>query len=397
MKNEIYIGENLKVMQSIDFNEKINSIDTIYIDPPYNTNSTFSYKDSQNHSEWLQFMKDRLTISKNLLKDTGVIFISVDDNEYAYLKVLCDDIYGINNFLGSFITRQAQRSNSKYINITHEYILCYAKYKNKVKPFKIKRIEIPEEREIIENLSKSVKENLVENGINIAQKELNKLIKKYCEDKHITWLKNYCSIDEEGNIYFGKDLSMPSPPNSLEIPEIGLKLDPLPTRGWASADKFKELYSEGRLVYKNGRPYEKQYLYEAEDNASSVLNFYSRQGTNDLNKLGLKDLFDTPKPVGLIKYLIKISTPKNGTILDYFAGSGTTAQAIYELNEENNYNYNYILVQDKVKVDDTTKVFKACDIYGIEPYISAILIHRINTYLSISKKDIDYELKVLDI
>ena len=94
------------------------------------------------------------------LSDDGVIFISIDDNEQAYLKVLCDNIFGKSNFIGSFITKQAQRSNSKHINIVHEYILCYAKNKNNIKEFSIKRMDILEQRDMIEDIISKTKKEL---------------------------------------------------------------------------------------------------------------------------------------------------------------------------------------------------------------------------------------------
>ncbi|HHX49469.1 MAG TPA: site-specific DNA-methyltransferase [Clostridiales bacterium] len=144
------------------------------------------------------------------------------------------------------------------------------------------------------------------------------------------------------------------------------------------------------LAFKNGRPYEKHYLKDANDNVSSVLNFYSRQGTNDLNKLGLRDLFDTPKPVKLIKFLINIVTDGNALVLDFFAGSGTTAQAVYELNKENKQNNKYVLIQQYENIPLTSKTHQKCKELNIEPNIPSIMIKRINTYLEKNKQPLDY-------
>lgn len=397
MKNNyIFIGENLKTLNSKQFNGIIKQVDTIYIDPPYNTKHVFSYEDDKEHLKWLNDLEERISASYNKLKDTGILFISIDDNEYAYLKVVCDKIYGRNNFIGSFITHQSQRSNSKQINIAHEYILCYAKNKKKAPIFKVKRIEIPEDKNMIDDITLRVKQTFNSYGKIDAQRVLNNLIKNYMDKRDIDWIKNYNSIDDEGNVYFGKDLSTPSNPNAIDIPEIGLHLDPLPTRGWSSPEKFKDLYRTNRLVYKAGRPYEKHLLIDSEDNACSLLNFYSRQGTNDLNKLGLRDLFDTPKPVELIKYLIRISTPKDGIIMDFYGGSGTTAQAVYELNKEKDLNFSYCLIQMKENIDIKSKPYKKCFEIGIEPEISRIMLYRINTYLNLNSKEIDYKIINID-
>ena len=395
MQNQIFIGDNLAVLTSKLMQPYKNAVDTIYIDPPYNTNNSFSYSDSKKHEDWIDFMRFRLVASLPFLKNSGIVFISIDDNEYAALKLLCDDIFGSQNFLGTFITRQSQRSNAKFINITHEYILCYAKNKKQAAEFKIKRILIPEDKAIIQDIQDKIYTIFKKSGHDTAQKALNTLIAEKCLENNSSWLKNYNCIDEDGNVYFGKDLSVPSPPAPLSIPEIGLNLPALPTRGWASPDKFRELYATNRLVYKNERPYEKHLLIDAEDHASSILNFYSRQGTNDLNKLGLRDLFDTPKPVELIKYLIRISTPKDGMVLDFFAGSGTTAQAIYELNCEEMAARNYILIQLPEKITINSKSYDKAIELKLEPRISELMLYRINKYLSLNKQPSDYTVQLL--
>ena len=127
MKNEIYIGDNLKVMNDISFKKYYEKIKMIYIDPPYNTQGQKSYNDKSSSQNWATFMEERLKASKKLLKTDGVIFISIDDNEYANLKNVCENVFGKENFVGTFITQQAQRSNAKHINTVHEYILCFAK------------------------------------------------------------------------------------------------------------------------------------------------------------------------------------------------------------------------------------------------------------------------------
>lgn len=390
--NEIYIGDNLKVMQDKSFDKYKGKIKMIYIDPPYNTSSKFTFNDKRAEEEWIKFMKVRLECAKELLTVDGAIFISIDDNEYAELKVLCDKIFDKSNFVGTFITNQAKRSNAKFINTCHEYILCYAKDKDSLNNFSIKRIDIPEQKEMIKKICSAVKFEFKKNGKNAAEKKLSSLIKKYCDALNISWLKNYNCVDDNGEVFFAKDLSTPSAPRSVNIPEIGLKLKPLPTRGWSSDEKFKELYKKNMLCFKGARPYEKHFLVDAVDNAPSVINFYSRQGTNDLNKLGLRNIFDTPKPVELIKFLIRLVATNDGdTVLDFFAGSGTTAQAVYEVNKENKKNLNYVLIQLDEELDKTNKANKVCEEFGIEKKISDILLFRINTFLDKEGMKKDYK------
>ena len=390
MHNEIYIWDNMEVMKSKDFQKYKNNIKMIYIDPPYNTLSEKSYNDSYESQHWKEFIKNRLSIAQWLLRGDGCIFISIDDNEYANLKIACDEVFSKKNFVWTFITKQAQRSNAKHINTIHEYILCYAKDKAKLNPFVIHRKNIPEEKDMIEKLEKEVYKIFISEWVDVANKKIKKIIANYCKKYDITWLKNYTNVDDKGRIFFAVDLSTPWEPREVNIPQLWLHLDPLPTRWWASNQKFIDLYNENRLSYKNWRPYSKHYLDEAENNVQSILNFFSRQGTNDIKKLWLYNLFDTPKPVELLKFLIKISTDRNDIILDFFAWSWSLAQAVYELNFEEWRDNSYVLIQLDEKVKEGSTVYKACIKYGIEPIVSEILKFRIDTFLRKFWRQSDY-------
>lgn len=337
MDNKIVIGDNCKVLNSSDFKQYLNKVRIIYIDPPYNTLSKKSYNDSITSVEWKEKLTNVLIRLFDYLNEQGVIFISIDDSEFATLKGICDSVFNKENFVGTFITKQSQRSNSKHINTVHEYILCYAKNKDKLPAFSVRRVDIPEQKEMIYDIINSVKKSYKEKGLNSAELLLAEKIKFYCYKNNITWIKNYNCVDENGDVFFASDLSVPSSPRKVSIPEIGLYLEPLKTRGWVSDEKFITLFHQNLLVFRDNRPYIKKFLIDARDNAPSILNFYSRQGTNDLNKLGLRDIFDTPKPVELIKFLIRIANPNpDDIVLDCYAGSGTTAQAVIEVNQEDN-------------------------------------------------------------
>jgi adenine-specific DNA-methyltransferase len=381
MKHKVYIGDNLKVLSSTDFeNQYINDVSVIYIDPPYNTKTKKSYNDSQERKEWLKFMEDRLWLGRNYLKDEGVIFISIDDNEYAYLKVLCDKVFGEQNCLGTFITKQSQRSNSKHINTVHEYILAYAKNKKKCPEFKVKRIDTPEGKQIIEEV-----QDMADDCMTVQ--EFRKRLAKYVEEGGYSWLRNYNCIDEEdGEVYFATDLSTPGKPRTVDIPEIGLHLEPLSTRGWSSDEKFKELYKANRLIFRDGRPYAIHYLSEAEDSAPSILDFYSRQGNEDMKRLGLDGIFDTPKPINMLKYLLRITGVKEGIVLDFFAGSGSFCHAADEVNKEDGKNLQCLLIQLDEDIQEGTEAYERCKELGIEPNIPAVLEARL------TKAGCDYEI-----
>lgn len=391
MNNRIFIGDNLTTMQSDEFKKYKETINFVYIDPPYNTtNNSFAFNDKNNF--WSNDIYKRLLAAKELMTDDGVIFISIDDNELSNLMYVCYKTFGKENYIGLFITKQAQRSNAKHINTIHEYILCFAKNKKKVPKFYINRIENPSESERIKTIISKVKK-----AFNVshteATKELKKQITRYVTETGNTWIKNYSNIDEDGNIFFAKDLSTPGKPCSLDIEEIGLHLKPLATRGWSSKNKILDLHNKGRLCYKNGRPYSIEYLHEATNNVSSILDFYSRQGTNDLKKMGLDGLFDTPKPVELIKFLIRCSQHKDAVVLDFYAGSGTTAQAVYELNQEDNMNHHYILIQLNEPINKKSDAYSFLKDKGIsEPSVDKAMLLRINRYLELHNKEKDYVL-----
>ena len=303
--NNLYIMDARDCLPQLDSN----SIKMIYIDPPYNTQSKqFEYHD--HHDNWHELIEPLLQQSKRILREDGVIFISIDDNKMVDIRLLGDKVFGANHFLGMFITRQATRSNAKHINTIHEYIIAYAKNKKRCPAFEMKRVNMPQYRDDILRLSREIK-----------------------------------TLFQNGEICFAKDLSTPSAPHELHIPEIGLHLPALKTRGWSSREKLIALHREQKLLFKDGRPYEKHLLKDSKDSAMSILNFYSRQGKHDLDKLGMGHMFKTAKPVELIKYLIKIATQSDDIVLDFFAGSGTTAQAVIECNLEDNGARKFILCQ----------------------------------------------------
>lgn len=376
--NELLIGDNCKIMESILQPYYSKAFKLVYIDPPYNTRTSKSYKDDRDSNTWKVDMERVIKNIHKLLRDDGLIFISIDDNEFANLRLLCDSVFNKDNFLGTFITYQAQRSNSNFINTVHEYILCYAKQKSLINNFSIRRMDIPEQSEMIVCMEKSIKSELRKSR-KAAEEKLAELISDFCQKYNISWLKNYNCIDDEGNIYFASDLSVPGVPRRVDIEEINLHLAPLKTRSWTTDKKLIELYNNGLLVFRNNRPYCKKFLRDARDNAPSILNFYSRFGSRDLDQLGLHHIFDTPKPVELIKFLIRISNVKSGEyVFDCYAGSGTTGQAVLEINTEDKKKINYILIQNKERIAKKSKSYSICQINGIDTVISEITKLRLN-------------------
>lgn len=319
IKHEVLEGDNLLALKHLE-ETHLGKIDVIYIDPPYNTGNEFVYndkivdkEDNFRHSKWLSFMCKRLKLAKSLLGDNGVIFVSIDDNEQAQLKLLMDDIFGEHNFIGNCIrkTRTAISDHKNGINTQHEYTLIYAK----------------------NNL------NLVLNG---KEKDFSKY-RNPDNDINGDWIADnptaasgsQSSIFEIINPYTNE---IYLPPNQ---------------RYWAfSQETFKRWVASGKVVFpqeKNKRFTLKKYKKELKSryNLRNSLdfaenNYINSSGTKEIRAFDI-DGFNYPKPTSFIKELLLSFPNKNATVLDFFAGSGTTGHAVMELNKEDGGNRKFIL------------------------------------------------------
>jgi adenine-specific DNA-methyltransferase len=304
-------GDNYHTLSVLNYTHK-GKIDLIYIDPPYNTgNKDFIYndkfvdkEDEFKHSKWLSFMSKRLKLAKDLLTDDGVIFISIDDNEQAQLKLLCDEVFTGFNFVGTLIWKRAKGGgNAKGIVKGHDYILVYSQ----------------QPKTLIKE--KSIQKNIViRSGKQFIKNDdfLRKVFGKY--DRNI---ERRCLYEEIESI---KGLS-----KKIEI------------------DKGIEQGIYELSQYKNTN---KNIVCRLEPLETAVSTFYSiidgclsEVGKNDLSKIEMDELFEYPKPVVLIEKILNsiLKFNKNATILDFFAGSGTTGHAVLELNKTDGGNRQFIL------------------------------------------------------
>ncbi len=313
--------------------EYTNKIDIIYIDPPYNTGHTrFKYNDQfedekNKHKKWLVFMEERLRLSLPLLKDSGVIFISIDDNELYRLKVLCDDIFGEDNFIANLIrkTGASVRKDSRHIAKENDYVLCYAK--------NIKQVSFNKDKINVE-----------------SDKEY-----KY-EDKYIKTRGKYkLNKLDRGTLKHSQGLFY-----TITAPD-GTPLQAGEGReGWCwrwSEDRFKWGVENDFIHFKQIKGkwsvYFKQYQYVNNKNEPIVRdrpfknllleNMDNERGSKQLLSILGKNSFHYPKPVELISYLLKMVSHKDSIVLDFFAGSGTTGQAVLELNQLDKGNRQFIL------------------------------------------------------
>ncbi|EAL7322231.1 site-specific DNA-methyltransferase [Campylobacter jejuni] len=388
-KNAIIKGDNLHALKLLKsaYYEKIKMI---YIDPPYNTkNDKFIYNDDfvkehkkllievglleiteegeeirseilnffinakgdRSHSAWLGFMLPRLKLARDLLREDGVIFISIDDNEQANLKILCDEIFGEENFISCFIwQKKSGGGQAKYFYEGHEYMLIYTKDKTNLNGlFKFK-----EKPEINNDLIRKV------HGKYTNNESIKKILNLYPKDT----IDHRNLMFEELDIFLKENMI-----SEKKYNDIKSKID--------SGEYFLQQYKDTKFHL---------ICSYQDDNLSKMYSIFSGHWTSDGNEeiesiFNGKLVFENPKPTTLIKEIFFANTNQNDIILDFFAGSGTTAQAVMELNAEDNGNRKFILVQLDEKIDENkSKVaydFCKNELGSENPVISDITIERV--------------------
>ena len=341
--NHIIIeGDNLESLTTLAYTHE-GKIDVIYIDPPYNTgkkdfiynDSYVDSEDSYRHSKWLSFMSRRLRIAKKLLSDRGVIFISIDDKEQANIKLLCDDkeLFGENNFLGQLILKTATDNNPSQINTEHEYMLCYCKNKlyqgNWQRTSQAAKLLIAKGKELI-NSGQSILE---------MQKILRKWIKS--NKDLLPQVAHYNNIDNKGVYSSSSNSSNPHPGGytyDIIHPLTHLPC-PKPANGWRWPENTFLSYDEsGEIEWgadHTTQPHVKKRIETCMEYLRTLIYEDNRGTTKALADLfGGEKRFDNPKPQTVISRIIDFSSYKDSTILDFFAGSGTTLHATMALNAD---------------------------------------------------------------
>ena len=363
----LYIeGDNLEVLKLLQ-ETYLGKVKMIYIDPPYNTgNDSFVYNDIYSmdeeefekaggyydeegnrvidvkansesngrfHTDWLNMIYPRLKIARDLLSDDGVIFISIDDNEQANLKKVCDEVFGNKNFVAQMIWERAfaPKNDAKYISNSHDYVIMYAKY---IENFSIGKLERTE--------------------------EANARYKNLDNDPRGIWTSDNLTVKTYSEKY---DYSIETPSGKFVTPAHG--------SCWrVSKEKFDELVKDNRIWFgENGDnvPRLKRFLSEVQQGMTptSILFYkevgHSQEGRQELKRLfDDKGYFDGPKPIRLLKHLLTISnTQSDEIILDFFSGSATTAHAVMQLNAEDGGNRKFIMVQLPEACDEKSEAYKA--------------------------------------
>ena len=381
-ENVYIVGDNLDALQHLKYSyaEKIKCI---YIDPPYNTGKDdFVYNDkfgftakdlvekldvtedeaericSMNgkctHSAWLTFMYPRLALARELLRDDGVIFISIDDNEQANLKRLCDEVFGEGNFVGELIIETATDNNPSQISTEHEYMICYARNKDMLGNWTRKS----EAAEKINNQYKKLKEKKTNNSE--IQEKLRKWIKEHKDE--LPQVAHYDNVDEKGVFHDGDiantkmggykyEILHPVTHKPCKIPEKGFRFTELTMKSMLDNNNIVFGIDETILI----KP--KKRIEDAKELLRSVIYEDGRAATKELDNLLVRGVFPNPKSTKIISRLLDFISPKRESteilspcdnsdlILDFFSGSATTAHAVMQLNAQDGGKRKFIMVQ----------------------------------------------------
>ena len=344
--NLLIEGDNYHALSVLNYTHN-GKIDVIYIDPPYNTgNKDFKYndsfvdkEDSYRHSKWLSFMGKRLKLAQKLLKNTGAIFISIDDNEVAQLKLLCDDIFGEENFIVNFIVNSAPAGtqSSKNVSIQHSYCLCYARSINNVK-FILERTESELENRYSEKDEKGndYSERLWKRGIGGRKEDVPTL--------HFP-------------VYYNPKTKQILVDNEYKNNKSFVKIIPYHTRGvlgrWTwSRDTMKN--GRNNLIVKKVAGEWKLHKKVYKESEVGKLPFSiigADIGRTEMGSLEVKEIFNTkvfdyPKPLNLICHFLSSVNNKSAIILDFFAGSGTSGHAVLQCNKKDGGSRKFILCTD---------------------------------------------------
>ena len=383
----LYIeGDNLEVLKLLQ-ETYLGKVKMIYIDPPYNTGNDFLYDDDfalsvseymansgqfdeignrleanpetngRFHTDWLNMIYPRLKLAKSLISDDGAIFISIDENEVSTLKALCDEIFGSSNFVAELIWSGGRKNDSKYVSVSHEYVLCYFKDAQYVKEHKIIWREKKQGLNDIYSEYAMLKK-IYKDDYSTMEKELKKWFKSLPDGHPAKDHSHYNKIDANG-VFFASDISWPGgggPKYKILHPITGKPVK-IPSRGWITNEAtLKQWISEGKVNFgsdESAVPTLKSYLSEHEYGVPySVFYKDGRAASKRLATLMGDKVFENPKDEEILQRIIEFcGTDENDIVLDFFSGSATTAHALFLANVNQQKCRHFILVQIPEEID----------------------------------------------
>lgn len=389
----LYIeGDNLEVLKLLQ-TAYYRKVKMIYIDPPYNTGNDFVYEDDfadpmgrykevtqqttksnpetmgRYHTNWLNMMYPRLRLAANLLRDDGVIFISIDDAELYNLKKVCDEVFGEENYVATLIYDKNRKNDAKYFSVGHEYMLVYFKSANTMNDlgivFRASKVGIEEVKREFERLRKKFNDDWEK-----VNEGLKALYASWDKDDPRKPLARFTKVDEKGPYRDDGNISWPGgsgPKYPVFHPVTGNPCK-TPDAGWrfSSPARMQEEIDSGRVVFgadETTLPRIRRNLFESDKQVMRSVTFsYAQTATLEFVKIFDKlRVFENPKSVDDIQKLVEYVTEKsdNDIILDFFSGSATTAHAVMQLNAEDGGNRKYILVQIPELCDEKSEAYKA--------------------------------------
>lgn len=389
----LYIeGDNLEVLKLLQ-TAYYRKVKMIYIDPPYNTGNDFVYADDfadplaryrevtaqttksnpetmgRFHTNWLNMMYPRLRLAANLLRDDGVIFISIDDAEIYNLKKICDEVFGEENYVATLVYDKNRKNDAKYFSVGHEYMLVYFKsaatiYENGT-IFRATKEGIDEVKSEFDRLRQLYNDDWAK-----VNEGLKALYASWPVDDERKSLARFTRVDEKGPYRDDGNISWPGgggPSYDVIHPVTG-KPCKVPSRGWVypNPKRMQEEIERGRVVFgkdETTTPKIRTNLFEQDKEVMrSVCFSYAQTATQEFNKLfDNVRIFENPKNPNDIKKLVEYVTAQNDNdiILDFFSGSATTAHAVMQLNAEDGGSRRYIMVQLPELCDEKSETFKA--------------------------------------
>ncbi|HCG1579333.1 TPA: site-specific DNA-methyltransferase [Pseudomonas aeruginosa] len=393
-KNLFIEGNNLDALKLLQ-ETYLGKVKMIYIDPPYNTGNDFIYEDDfaedageylrrsnqvddkgnrlvsnaasngRFHSDWLSMIYSRLRLARGLLKDDGAIFISINDAEFENLKSVANEIFGEENFVGTMVWAAGRKNDSRFISASHEYIICFARSMDALKErgasWQVLKKGLTEIEKTYSDLRRQFGDDdaAVETGL---RKWYSSLSDSDPSKRH----KHYQYVDKRG-IYFASDLRKPQPTSRSRYdilhPVTGKPVNMHPN-GWSFApERMNELLADDRIrfgVDEKTRPTLKIYLQEANKEAAYSVFYQDGRGASiRLDALMEAHVFDFPKDETIIQTLVEMTTAGNDLVMDFFAGSATTAHATIAANIVDGSSRQFIMIQLPEEVSEKSEAFKA--------------------------------------
>jgi adenine-specific DNA-methyltransferase len=389
----LYIeGDNLDVLKLLQ-ESYLGKVKMIYIDPPYNTGNDFVYRDNftagredyeneagaydedgdrlfrntetngRFHSDWCSMIYPRLVLARNMLRDDGVIFISIDDCEVHNLRKISDEVFGAINFVGNIVWEGNGKNDSRFLSETHEYILIYAK---SMQYLKENGVYWRAKKDGINEIIGAAKEFVAETDTLDDASEKLKLWFSELNKNHPSWKhRHYNKIDEKG-VYFSGDISAESgrgrEPYVILHPITGNPCK-MPIRGFPTKKTMEEWIQGGYIDFgpdETSVPKRKRYIFETDSYViPSTIYKDSRAAYKNLVALFGAEVFDNPKDESVLGLLCEIIISDNDIILDFFSGSATTAHAVMQLNAEDGGKRKFIMVQLPEVCAEGTEAAKA--------------------------------------